>query len=255
MTTSEILIAEAIYYQGNWEEIVRAIRQKELLPTSDIIRMNRELKCKAITILDKEYPTYLKELYRPPLVLFYYGDISLINDPNNNLAIVGTRKPSELGTKITREITETVSKKYNIVSGLALGIDAIAHEEAIKNGGKTVAILGCGIDICYPSSNRDIYEIIKKDHLLISEYPNQTTPSPCKFPNRNRLIAQFSKGILVTESKKKSGTSITVNYGLWYGRDIMCVPSVDFNDSGCNKFIREGAALVENAEQVLEIIE
>ncbi len=254
MTTSEILIAEAIYYQGNWDEIVKAIRQKELLPKADIIKMNKSLKCKAITILDKEYPSYLKELYRPPLVLFYYGDISLISDPKNNVAVVGTRKPSELGIQITKEITETVSKKYNIVSGLALGIDAIAHKEAIRSGGKTIAILGCGIDICYPTSNREIYEIIKKDHLLISEYPNCTNPVQCNFPNRNRLIAQFSKGILVTESKKKSGTSITVNYGLCYGRDIMCVPSTDFNDSGCNQFIRDGAALVENGDQVIEII-
>ena len=254
MTTSEILIAEAVYYHGNWDEIVSAIRRRELLPATEIIRINRSLKCKAITILDKEYPEYLKELYRPPIVLFYYGDISLINNPRNNVAVVGTRKPTYFGVKMTKELTRGIAKKYNIVSGLALGIDAIAHAEAIRTGGKTIAILGCGIDICYPVTNRPLYEIIKKRHLLISEYPNNTSPDPAYFPHRNRLIAQFSKGILITESKKKSGTSITANFGLCYDRDIMCVPSIDFEDSGCNQLIRDGAILVENADQVIEIV-
>jgi len=188
-------------------------------------------------------------------VIFYYGDISLINDPNKNLAIVGTRKPSATGIDITHQIVKGTAKKYVTVSGLAMGVDAIAHKETIENGGKTVAVLGCGIDICYPSKNSEIYEEIKKNHLLISEYPGLTPPSPENFPFRNRLIAQFSKAILVTESKKKSGSSITVMYGLCYGRDIMCVPSVDYGNSGCNSHIREGATLVENAKQVIEMMD
>lgn len=255
MNIREILIAEAVYYHGNWEEIVNAIRKRELLPIGDVIDINRRLKCKAITIMDEEYPEYLKELYRPPIVLFYYGDIKLIKDIRKNVAIVGTRKPSETGIGITKEITKGIAKKYNIVSGLALGIDSVAHEEAIKSGGKTIAVLGCGIDMCYPSRNREIYEEIKRNHLLVSEYPEKTAPTQSSFPERNRLIAQFSRGIVVTESRRKSGTSITVNYGLWYNRDIMCVPSTCYNDSGCNMFIREGAALVENAKQVIESME
>ena len=95
MTASEILVAEAVYYRGNWKAIVDAINQKKILPVDDIIRINKSIRCKTLTILDKDYPEYLKELYQPPLVLFYYGDISLINNPKTNLAIVGTRKPSE----------------------------------------------------------------------------------------------------------------------------------------------------------------
>lgn len=255
MTASEILVAEAVYYRGNWKAIVDAINQKKILPVDDIVRINKSLKCKTLTILDKKYPPYLKELYQPPLVLFYYGDISLINNPNKNLAIVGTRKPSEPGINVTRQIAKGIAKKYTAVSGLALGIDAIAHDETIKSGGKTIAVLGCGIDICYPTKNKEIYEEIKKNHLLISEYPGLTPPSAENFPFRNRLIAQFSKAILVTESKKKSGSSITVMYGLCYGRDVMCVPSIDYGNSGCNYHIREGATLVENAKQVIEMME
>ena len=235
MTASEILVAEAVYYRGNWKAIVDAINQKKILPVDDIIRINKSIRCKTLTILDKDYPEYLKELYQPPLVLFYYGDISLINNPKTNLAIVGTRKPSEVGADITKQI--------------------IAHKETIDNGGKTIAVLGCGIDICYPTKNKEIYEEIKKNHLLVSEYPGITPPSAENFPFRNRLIAQFSKAILVTESKKRSGSSITVMYGLCYGRDVMCVPSTDYGNSGCNSHIRDGATLVENAKQVIEMME
>ena len=255
MTASEILVAEAVYYRGNWKAIVDAINQKKILPVDDIIRINKSIRCKTLTILDKDYPEYLKELYQPPLVLFYYGDISLINNPKINLAIVGTRKPSEVGADITKQIAKGIAKKYVTVSGLALGVDAIAHKETIDNGGKTVAVLGCGIDICYPTKNKEIYEEIKKNHLLVSEYPGITPPSAENFPFRNRLIAQFSKAILVTESKKRSGSSITVMYGLCYGRDVMCVPSTDYGNSGCNSHIRDGATLVENAKQVIEMME
>ena len=149
MTASEILVAEAVYYRGNWKAIVDAINQKKILPVDDIIRINKSIRCKTLTILDKDYPEYLKELYQPPLVLFYYGDISLINNPKTNLAIVGTRKPSEVGADITKQIAKGIAKKYVTVSGLALGVDAIAHKETIDNGGKTVAVLGCGIDTIY----------------------------------------------------------------------------------------------------------
>ena len=257
MDSRNLLIAEAVYYSGRWADVVSAISSRAYLPDEEIVRILRNIKCKVVTILDKEYPQYLKKMYQPPLVLFYYGNLSLLNDYNINIGIVGTRKPSEVGAKVTHDITSKIAKRYIVVSGLAAGIDRIAHRTSINFGGKTIAVLGCGIEKCYPTSNQDLYDEIKKNPncLLISEYPGFTPPHKDNFPFRNRLIAQFSKAILVTESKRKSGTAITVGYGLFYGKDIMCVPSSNYNDSGCNLFLKEGAILVENSEHVIEIME
>lgn len=256
MNTRDLLIAEAVHYSGKWSDIVTAINKREFLPPEEVIKINRKIKSKVLTILDDEYPEYLKHMYQPPLVLFYYGDISLINNPNCNIGIVGTRKPTSKGKMITEEITSDISHRYVVVSGLAAGIDRVAHQSAIKTGGRTIAVLGCGIETCFPTSNEDLYVSIKNSskHLIVSEYPDLTPPMSEHFPIRNRLIAQFSKGILVTESKRRSGTSITVEYGLLYGREVMCVPSNDYNDSGCNMFLREGATLVENSEHVIEVM-
>ena len=255
MTARDMLVAMAIYYQGDWKALVKAISKKEYLPVEEARRLIRENKSKAITMLDQEYPSYLKEFYMPPLVLFYYGDISLLNDYKKNLGVVGTRSPTEVGANITNEIVKDLAKDYVIVSGMAKGIDRLAHQQAIENGGKTIAILGCGIEICYPSENRDIYEIMKQNHLVISEYPGLCSPDSIHFPIRNRLIVQLSNGILVTEAKLRSGTSITIKYALSYNKNVMCVPSVDFDNSGCNSAIRDGAILVENSDHVKEMME
>ncbi len=254
MTAREMLIAEAVYHDGDWSKIVDALSKKEYLPEEEINRINKSLKCHAITIVDDNYPLYLKQMFRPPIVLFYEGDISLLESSDKCLAVVGTRNPSELGVKMTRKIVEEVSQEFIIVSGLASGIDRTAHLSAMNSGGRTIAVLGSGIDYCFPSENRDIFKRIKRDHLLVSEYPPGSPPKSERFPIRNRLIAMFSKGILITESKIKSGTSITASYGLEYGKEVMCLPSSDYDDSGCNRFIKAGASLVENAEDVLFVM-
>lgn len=246
----EILIAHAIHFNGDWDKLFDSISDREYLSSEEITAANMNLKCKALTIADPEYPEYLRHAFKPPIVLFYEGDISLIQDPSKCLAVVGTRKPTEKGKAITREIVHKTCKEYITVSGLASGIDRIAHVTAIRGGGKTIAVLGSGIDYCYPTENNDIFKKIKENHLLISEYPPGSPPNQGNFPQRNRLIAIFSKGVLITESSIRSGTSITANFGLSFGREVMCVPSDDFNNSGCNLFIKEGAALVENAEDV-----
>ena len=255
MTKREILIAQAIFYKGDWWEIVNSISRKEYVPYEMAEKLVSNLNCKTLTILDEEYPSEWKRYYMPPLVLFYHGDISLILNDKNNLAVIGTRDPSDFGVKTTQELVSRLAKKYVIVSGLARGVDGLSHQAAIENSGHTVAVLGSGINKCYPISNKDIYSEIKERHLVISEYPGECEAKPSNFPLRNRLIALFSKGILVTEASLKSGTSITVKYGLFYGRDIMCVPSINLGNSGCNEFIRTGAYLVENAEQVEDIMD
>ena len=255
MDARKILVALSIFHHGNWNSIVNALNKKEYPDDYYIEKVNRELKCKTLTMLDPDYPEYLRKLYCPPIVLFYYGDISLIYDFQKCLGVVGTREPTSLGISKTEEIVKETCKKSITVSGMAQGVDRIAHLTAINNGGKTVAVLGSGIDVCYPTCNRDIYEIMKKDHLVISEYPGQSTPDASHFPIRNRLIAQFSGAVLVTEARLRSGSSITIGYALNYNRHVMCVPSIDFGNSTCNATIRLGAILVENAEQVIEMIE
>ena len=255
MNIHELLVAHAIYLNGNWTEIYRVLQTKKFLPEEEIIRLLSRMRCKAITIMDPEYPEYLRQMSKPPFVLFYYGDISLINDPYNCLAVVGTRHPSECGIDITKQIVKETCKNYITVSGMATGIDRVAHETAIKHGGKTIAVLGTGIDICYPSENSDIYEIIKKNHLVISEHPEGAYSDRLSFPLRNRIIAMISQAVLVTESKIQSGTSITVNFALRYGKNVMAVPSSDYNNSGCNLYLKQGAFLVENADDVEYILD
>ncbi|MCR5505642.1 MAG: DNA-protecting protein DprA [Bacilli bacterium] len=248
---SELLASISILEGGDWYRIYERIQSHDIPEEELIDKTLKELKCHYITILDKEYPVELKRTVRPPFVLFYYGDISLaLTNRDKLLAVIGSRECSEYGEMATRKIVSEVAKDLTIVSGLAKGIDAIAAETAINSGGRTIAIIGSGIDYCYPYENLELYRKIKKDHLLISEYPGRTPPNQGNFPFRNRLIAFFCKNILVTEAGDLSGTSITVNWGLSMGRDIMCVPYPLDRQSACNRMIKEGALLVENGEDV-----
>ena len=254
MTARELLIAMAVHYNGNWDDLVRALRKRDYLSEEEVKEKLKEVHSNVLTMIDPDYPLYLKQFYQPPIVLFYYGDISLLKDPKKCLGVVGSRSSTPEGEKITKDIVTGLAKDYVIVSGMAKGIDRQAHLAAIENGGKTIAVLGTGIDICYPSANRDIYDTMKNGHLIVSEHI-KSDYSHETFPFRNRLIAQFSKGLLVTEATIKSGTSITIYYALAYGKYVMCVPSINYGNSGCNAAIREGATLVENAEQVREMLE
>ena len=251
MNAKKQLVAMAVKFKGNWENIYRALTKKEYLEDEEADQFCDLVKCKTITMLDSAYPAYLKHYYHPPFVLFYYGDISLIADQNKNVAIVGTREPSDLAIKTTREIAAKLARDYTIVSGLAKGIDRIGHEMAVFTGGKTIGVLGCGIDVCYPTDNLDLYKIIKKHHLLISEYCNDVTPDAYHFPQRNRLIAMFSRATFIPEANLNSGTSITANYSLNFSHPIYCLPSTNFNESLCNCLIHDGALLVRNADDIL----
>ena len=251
MNAKKLLVALAIKYDGNWEEIYRALIRKDFLIDEEVEKLCRTVKSKVVTILDANYPEYLKNYYRPPFVLFYYGDISLLFNPIKNIAVVGTRNPSEKATLTTRAIVSKVSKEYVVVSGLARGIDKISHEAAIYSGGKTIGVLGCGIDICYPSENFDLYQIMKNKHLIISEYCGQSTPDQTHFPQRNRLIAMFSIATFIPEATLNSGTSITANYTEQCNHSIYCLPSGEYVNSLTNSLIRDGAGLVRNADDLL----
>ena len=251
MTASEILVAEAVYYRGNWKAIVDAINQKKILPVDDIIRINKSIRCKTLTILDKDYPEYLKELYQPPLVLFYYGDISLLDNPQT-LAVVGSRKINEYGKFCTEKIVSEIAKGRVIISGLAQGVDAVAHECAINNGGRTIAVLGSGIDYCWPPENKKLYEEIKKNHLVISEYPGRTIPAGTNFPMRNRIVVGLSSGIYVPQvNTYNSGTMISVNLALEMSKDVFVAPEAIPCETVNNQLIGEGAIITIDSETIL----
>ena len=250
----EILIYLAMLYSGDWVKIFDHLQNRESIDEEDCAKVLELVNSKTITIFDEEYPTWLKSIYRPPFVLFYHGDISLIRDFDKMLGVIGSREPSEYGSNITKEIVGSIAKDVVVVSGMARGIDSLAAVAAINNGGKTVAILGSGINYCYPLRNQKLYKNLCKNHLVLSEYPNSFAPTEETFPSRNRIIAGLSKCLLVTEARSNSGTQITVAQALMFNRDIACVPYRAGDDSICNRLISEGAYLVQNGNDVLYIL-
>jgi DNA processing protein len=204
-----------------------------------------------VTIREKEYPPLLKNIPDPPIVLYKKGPLEA---GMNTLAIVGSRKATSEGMNLAEKIGETLSSVgITIVSGLARGIDAAAHRGALKEKGKTVAVLGCGIDICYPPENRLLFNTTGEEGLILTEYEPGEEPLPYHFPERNRIIAGLSKGVLVIEASQKSGSLITARLGLEYGREVMAVPGSVFREEykGANALIKQGAKLVENINDIL----
>ncbi|KAF0820357.1 nucleotide-binding protein Smf [Bacillus sp. ZZV12-4809] len=209
---------------------------------------------KAITIFDEEYPILLKETYQPPWVLYARGDTSLLNS-RVHLAVVGSRQATEYGEKAIQSIfPKLIEQGIIIVSGLAAGIDAIAHKEAIKNKGKTIGVIAGGLFHIYPQANQKLAYEMMKNHLVISEYPPDTRPSRWQFPMRNRIISGICRGTLIIQAKSKSGSLITANYAVQEGREVFAVPGNIFSpfSVGTNELIQQGAKLVKSAEEILE---
>jgi DNA processing protein len=249
----EILLYFAFKYKGSFEKIYKAINDKEEFNQDELNDYKKRLKCSYTTIISDDYPESLKRISCPPFVLFYYGDLSLLKQ--KTIGVIGMREASQYGKDATKYfVKELADLDFVIVSGLAKGIDGMAHKQCLDSLGKTVAILGCGIDYCYPKENIELYNEIKKNHLLISEYPFDIPPQKWYFRARNRLISGFSDSILVIEAKKKSGTMITVGYALEQGKEVMCIPSPYYGNQGCNLLIQQGAKLVKNIEDIVELI-
>ena len=187
------------------------------------IRINQN-KIKVIKLGERNYPEKLKYIYNPPKVLYVLGNDKILN--HKAIAVIGCRDCSEYGKKIAYEFTKEFARKNTIViSGLARGIDTYAHKGVVSAKGKTIAILGCGLDIIYPPENIELYkQILKNDGAIISEYPLGTKPLKQHFPARNRIISGLSDGVLVIEAKERSGTLITVEHALEQGKDVYAVP-------------------------------
>ena len=226
----------AIKYSGDYNNIKRAIENNEYYK---IVKTNS----KYLTIYDQPYPNSLLQLKRPPFILFYKGDISLLNYPA--VSIVGSRKMTFYGSKYTKVLTQKLKKDRVIVSGMAAGIDAVAHLEAVTKG-KTIAVLGCGINYIYPKSNTNLYNNLSLNHLIVSEYPDTLPPKPYFFPFRNRIIAALGESVYVMQASLRSGTMLTVNEALELNKSIYVLPyRIDDSEGfGCNYLIQQGANVI-----------
>jgi len=214
-----------------------------------------KLDVKIVGFDDPEYPENLREIPNPPAILFVKG--STIPKDRLSIGVVGTRKASGAGKHIAAEISEELARAgVTVVSGLAYGIDAAAHKGALDGKGRTIAVLGHGLDIVYPKSNSHLYDTIPSNGALVSEYPPGVEPKPWHFPERNRLIAGMSLGLLVVEAGEKSGALITADWALKQGKPVMAVPGSvrSIACRGTNRLIQEGAYLVTCAEDVLSFL-
>lgn len=209
---------------------------------------------RVVCFCDKSYPKLLLNIDDPPLILYIRGDG--IDQPKHSISVVGTRKITPYGRAVTKKIVkELVALNFQIVSGFMYGVDIEAHSAALKNGGKTVGILGFGFDHFFPSLYKQKFlEMLKQGMTFISEYPPFTKPSHGSFPERNRIVAGMSLGTLVTEAAKESGTMITSRLAGDYGRDVFAVPGNIFSEysEGTKSLLNQGACLVSSGEDIAE---
>jgi len=231
------------------------INRRDISPEKEL-ELLKQAGVKAIGVHDPLYPKLLKQISQPPFVLFYKGDLNNLHD--NALAIVGARRPTSYGEQVTQKIISELSgQEIIIVSGLALGIDSLAHEEALRNKLTTVAVLGSGLDNAniFPSNNRYLAEkIVANNGLLISEFCIGTPALKHHFPQRNRIISGLCQGTLLIEAGENSGSLITASCALEQNREVFSVPGSIFSlvSQGTNTLIKKGAKLVQGAADILE---
>jgi DNA processing protein len=208
---------------------------------------------------DPEYPRSLWEIPSPPPLLYYRGQVNLAENQGNipTIAIVGTRNPTDHGKRWARRLSTLLAQQgFTIVSGMAEGIDGEAHQSCLKAGGRTIAVLGTGVDVVYPSHHRQLHADIQKQGLVISEHPAGTQPNKAHFPSRNRIIAGLSRATIVIEAPERSGSLITARYANEFGGDIYALPnSPDIAAArGCLQLIHQGAEIIVSEEKLLEML-
>ena len=222
-------------------------------------RIDREIKeaehqnIRIVTLFDKEYPEPLSHLDNAPAILYIKGDLS--EDDRFALAMVGSRDMSDYGRRIAAELSyELACAGLTIVSGMARGIDTVSHSGALKAGGRSIAVLGCGLDVCYPAENKELMTALSRSGCVMSEFPLGTPPLRENFPRRNRLISGLSLGVLVVEATARSGSLITARFALEQGKEIFAVPGniTSGNARGTNSLIKMGARPVQSAEDIIE---
>lgn len=249
-----------LYY--NFEQIVNSVpkMQRNFVNYNKKFALNEALKMQEwmdknkvgfLSISDDEYPVNLKEINSAPYGLFYKGDKKILYE--RNVAIVGSRACTNYGYEVTRLLTnDLITYNISIISGGAKGIDSVAHKTCIENSGKTICVLGCGIDVVYPKQNKFLFSQIEQNGIIISEFLPGEKPYQYNFPRRNRIISGLSELVVVVEATDKSGSLITVNYALEQGREVMTVPGSVFSKCsvGCNKLMRDGARVLTSLEDL-----
>lgn len=237
----EQLLCYALRYEGDWKKMKFALDRQE--PWT---RMAYEGSY--VTIADQAYPDKLRRLACPPWILFYEGDMTLLQKPG--CGIVGSRQASAAGLRNCARITDCMKERFVIVSGLARGIDGQAHRSALDQ--HTIAVIGCGLDVVYPKEHASLYAVMIKKQLIISEYPNGTKPYAYHFPWRNRIIAALSEAVIVVEARRRSGSLLTVNEALELDIPVYCVPHayLDEAGTGCNLLISQGANILVDEDDL-----
>ncbi|MGI8315110.1 DNA-processing protein DprA [Halobacillus mangrovi] len=211
-------------------------------------------KIHCLTIFDNNYPSLLRSIPDPPLVLYAIGNLMLLEHPLS-LSVVGTRKPSSYAYPSMKKIlSPLIQQGFTIVSGMAKGVDQFAHHLALAYNGATIAILGSGFHHIYPTNDIALYQRLVSEHLVLSEYPPDRPPKKFHFPERNRIISGLTSGTFVVEARVKSGSLITVDQALEQGKDVYAMPGMPGNpmSEGCHKMINDGAKLVHSHHDILE---
>ena len=231
-------------------EIGKGIADAQIAPALDWMENGNN---HIVTLADAEYPQALLNIPDPPLLLYVKGLLNLLNQPA--LAVVGSRNATPQGINNAEAFSRSLSEAgLCVVSGLAHGVDAAAHRGALQGGGSSIAIVGTGLDRIYPAANRDLAHALATDGAIVSEFPLGTPPLAANFPRRNRIISGLSAGTLVVEASLQSGSLITARLALEQGRDVFAIPgSIHAPQSkGCHQLIKQGAKLVERAQDILE---
>lgn len=249
------LIKSGIFHES---DIFKIKSSKEMFDIEKEMELLEKKNIKITYYGKNDYPDKLKHYEDKPYALFYKGQLPV---EGKNVAIVGARNCSSYGREVSEHIAFELAKcNVSIISGMARGTDKYAHIGCIKGGAYTYAVLGCGVDVCYPKENIEIYTQIQKMGGLISEYPPKSAALAWRFPYRNRIISMLSDVVVVVEAKEKSGTFITVDYALAYGKDVFAVPGriTDELSLGCNRLIKTGAypyISMEDLKQYLKVDE
>lgn len=243
--------------EGIGRQLTEAIlTQRSQLCPEALLNQHLEQGEEFVTPAEANYPSLLFEIVDPPPVLYYRGQLQAAIAELQGLpvAVVGTRRPSEYGKRWTRKLTlGLVQQDCSIISGLADGIDTVAHQHCLEQQGMTVAVLGTGVDIAYPLANRKLYEQIAATGLLLSEHPLGTTPHRTHFPRRNRIIAGLSRAVVVTEAPQRSGALITARLANEYGRDVYVLPCSLDNPRGygCLELMNQGGQPILSVDALL----
>ena len=240
----------------NYEEVEDVLNNKYRENLEEYSKYMEKNNIQLITMFENEYPERLKNIYDKPVLLYVVGNTELLK--RNSVAIVGSRNCSEYGKNISRKIAYDLAKQnICVISGLAKGIDKYSHIGALDATGKTIAVIGSGLDNIYPYENKNLYErIIKNDGLIVTEYVIGTKPCKINFPARNRIISGLSDAIVVVEAGLRSGALITADFGLEQGKEIFAIPGNinSLNSQGTNELIKQGAVLVTKSEDITDVL-